>query len=153
MQSFKASIEINADRHCIWCALTKPEEVIRWDTGLQAPIDVPPDYPKPGQRVRWRYRLGPFPLTLYDRPQRVDPMTLLTIAIRLGPLNIEETYTLQNSGSGFTLLSADLSLCWRHKLTAVLFEPVFGLPLARSTVQTSLQAIKQYCERQSSEEL
>ncbi|MBD3385468.1 hypothetical protein GF407_11155 [candidate division KSB1 bacterium] len=32
-----------------------------------------------------------------DRPQRVEPMTLLTIAIRLGPMDIEETYTLTST--------------------------------------------------------
>lgn len=146
MQRFAETIEIAAAPARVWRALTDPAEVVVWDTGIVAPIDAPPDYPRPGQHVRWRYRLGPLPLVLHDRPTEVVPTTTLRSSIRLGPFDFDETYTLRADGAT-TRLTADLSLTSTVAVVGPLLEELIGAPLARSTVRLSLAAIRRHCER------
>ena len=71
MIEFTETVQIGTSVERVWRALTVPAEVVQWDSGIVEPIDAPPDYPQPGQHVRWRYRLGPVPLILHDRPTEV----------------------------------------------------------------------------------
>lgn len=145
MQRFAETVAIAAKRERVWRALTDPAEVVVWDTGIVAPIDAPPDYPRPGQHVRWRYRLGPLPMILHDRPTEVVPAVTLRSSITLGPFAFDETYTLRPDGAGMQL-TADLSLASAVPLVGPLLERLVGAPLARATVRTSLAAIKRHCE-------
>ena len=147
MQRFAETVEIAADRERVWRALTVPTEVVCWDTGVIEPLDAPPDYPRTGQHVRWRYRLGPLPLTLHDRPSQVEPTSILRSSIRLGPFDFDETYTLRDEGPAVTVLSAEMSLTGTVPILGPLLERTVGQPLARSTVRSSLAAIKRHCER------
>jgi hypothetical protein len=147
LQTFVESIEIDAQRERVWRALCVPAEVVCWDTGIVEPLDAPPDYPRPGQYVRWRYRLGPLPLILHDRPTEVEPASILRSSIRLGPFDFDETYTLRDQGTGATRLTAELSVTSAVPGFGRLLERVVGRPLARSTVRASLAAIKHHCER------
>ena len=144
--TFEESVEIAADPHRVWRALTIPSEVVCWDTGVVAALDAPPDYPRAGQHVRWRYRLGVLPLTLHDRPTRVEPGSVLRSSIRLGPFEFDEIYTLASGGPSTSRLSAELGLASDFPVFGSLLERWLGLPLARSTVRTSLAAIKRHCE-------
>jgi Polyketide cyclase / dehydrase and lipid transport len=146
MQRFVETVEIGASPERVWQALTRPDEVVRWDTGVVEPLDAPPDYPRPGQHVRWRYRLGPLPLLLRDRPTRVERASVLRSSIRLGPFDFDEIYTLRAAGPSSTALTADLSLTSRVPLLGRLLEWSVGRPLARSTVRGSLAALKSHCE-------
>jgi hypothetical protein len=147
VQVFAETIVIAADRQRVWRALSIPAEVVCWDTGVVEPIDAPPDYPRAGQHVRWRYRLGPLPLILHDRPTRVEIASVLRSSIRLGPFDFDETYTLRDEGSSATQLTAQLSLASTVPVLGSLLERIVGKPLARSTVRRSLAAIKRHCER------
>ncbi len=147
MQTFDETIDIAADRERVWRALSLPAEVVCWDTGIVAPIDAPPDYPRAGQHVRWRYRLGLLPLILHDRPTRVEPASVLRSSIRLALFDFDETYTLLDQGSSVTRLTAELSLTSTVPVIGSLLERIVGQPLARSTVHRSLVAIKRHCER------
>ena len=147
MQTFTETIEIAADAERVWRALSIPGEVICWDTGVVEPLDAPPDYPRVGQHVRWRYRLGPLPLILHDRPTRVERASVLRSSIRLGPFDFDETYTLRNQGSSATRLTAEMSLASTLPILGPLLDWIVGRPLARSTVHNSLAAIKCHCER------
>jgi hypothetical protein len=147
MQHVSDTIDIAAGRERIWRALCLPAEVIRWDTGVIAPLDAPTDYPRPGQHVRWRYRLGSLPLLLHDRPIQVEHAELLRSAIRLGPFDFDETYTLQERDASTTRLTAALSVSSHVPLLGGLLERILGWPLARATVHESLLALKQHCER------
>lgn len=147
MQMFAETIEISADRDRVWRALSTPAEVVRWDTGIVEPLDAPPDYPRAGQHVRWRYRLGPLPFMLHDRPMQVDPGSILRSSIRLGAFDFDETYTLRDKGASTTQLTAELRLTSFVPAVGGLLERLLGRPLARSTVRRSLVAIKQHCER------
>ena len=143
MRTFAETVEIAAIRKRVWRALTTPTEVVCWDTGVIEPLDAPTDYPRAGQYVRWAYRVGPLPLILHDRPTRVDPASVFRSSIRLGPFDFDETYTLRETGSSATQLTAELSL----SSAIPLLERTLGQPLARSTVRTSLTAIKRHCEQ------
>ena len=147
MRTFAETIEIAADPEQVWRALSVPAEVVCWDTGVVEPLDAPPDYPRAGQHVRWRYSLGPLPLTLHDRPTQVEPVSVLRSSIRLGPFDFDETYTLRDKGSATTQLTAELSLVSTVPILGPLLERIVGQPLARSTVRSSLAAIKRHCEK------
>jgi Polyketide cyclase / dehydrase and lipid transport len=146
VQSFAETVEIAADRERVWRALSIPAEVVCWDTGVVEPLDAPPDYPRVGQHVRWRYRLGPLPLILHDRPTRVEPASVLRSSIRLALFDFDETYTLRDQGAA-TQLTAELSVVSPVPVLGCLLERIVGRPLARSTVRRSLVAIKRHCER------
>ncbi len=146
MIEFSEQVQIAASVERVWRALTVPAEVVQWDSGVIEPIDAPPDYPQPGQHVRWRYRLGPIPLILVDRPSEVVPNSILRSSIRLGPFAFDETYRLRSSEPLVTLLAAELTLCSRVPIIGSLLERKAGAPLAKATVRTSLQAIQRHCE-------
>ena len=143
--TFERSVVIEAPVGRVWRALTEPREVVAWDTGLGDPLDAPPDYPQPGQHVRWRYRLGPLPLLLHDRPQEVSEGRLLRSLIAIGPVRIDETYTLSAAGMG-TRLTASLSVRTALPVIGPLVERLFVARQSEATVEQSLAAIKRHCE-------
>ncbi|MCP4005821.1 MAG: hypothetical protein GY725_16645 [bacterium] len=146
MIQFAESVQIDVEPARVWRALTVPDEVVCWDTGIIEPIDAPLDYPCAGQHVRWRYRFGPLPLILHDRPSRVEALSILRSSIRLGPFDFDETYTLVSDSSSSTRLTAAMSVSSTIPVIGGLLERVVGGPLASSTVRTSLAAIKVHCE-------
>ncbi len=143
------SIDIAADRERVWLALTNSAAVVIWDTGIVRPIDAPDDYPRPGQTVRWRYRLMGLPLTLIDRPQEVVPLERLRTHIVLAFLRLDETYTLDSSALrprgtrlSVRLLIGNTLPVFRHG-----FNRWFGRRLATQTITQSLLALREFCER------
>jgi hypothetical protein len=146
MMEFDERVRIAASVERVWRALTAPAEVAEWDSGIVEPIDAPPDYPRPGQHVRWRYRLGPLPLILHDRPTEVVPASILRSSIRLGPFDFDETYELQSLDPGATSLRARLLVSSSVPLLGPLLARLLGAPLARATVRSSLAAIRRHCE-------
>ena len=147
MYRFSDTIDIAARPERVWRALVRPAEVVRWDAGVTEPLDAPSDYPRAGQHVRWRYRFGPLPLILHDRPTQVEPLATLRSSIRLGPFDFDETYTLRAQGAESTQLTAALSLSSPVPVLGPLLVWTLGRPLTRSTVRGSLVALKAHCER------
>lgn len=143
------SIDIAAGRGRVWSALTVPESVVVWDTGIVAPIDAPADYPRVGQTVRWRYRLMGIPLTLVDRPQEVVPLSRLRTLIQLAILRLDETYTLDElpQGPQHTRLSVRLDIGNVLPVFRSAFDRRVGRALASQTVTESLRAIRDFCEK------
>ncbi len=143
------STVIRADRARVWRALTDPAQVAGWDESVIAPIDVPPDYPKPGQHVRWRARMNGLPIVLHDRPIEVSVSERLRAAIAMGLFRFDETYTLMDDPvePGRTRLMM--------KIVASNEIPVVGGSLDRFSVRqqattlvgTALRAIRTWCER------
>jgi uncharacterized protein YndB with AHSA1/START domain len=90
------SVVVHAPRALVWRALADPRAIAERDAanGNGGAIDAPPDYPKPGQHVRWKYRRGGVPTTLHDRPIEVVPHERLRSLIELGALHFDETWTL-----------------------------------------------------------
>jgi uncharacterized protein YndB with AHSA1/START domain len=144
MYSFTVSIDIAAPPARVWRALCDPAEVVQWDTGVVEALDAPADYPRPGQRVRWRYANGPF-RTLHDRPQEVEPERTLRSFISIGPLWFDETYTLEPDAHGCRL-SAAMRVRGPLPPLGSLLERLYLGPESRRTVTASLMAIKRHCE-------
>jgi hypothetical protein len=147
MREFTEQVRIAASIERVWRALTAPAEVVQWDSGIVEPIDAPPDYPRPGQHVRWRYRLGPLPLILHDRPTEVVPASILRSSIQLGPFRFDETYELHSLEPSTTSLRARLVVSSGVPVLGSLLVRLVGAPLAKATVRSSLEAIRLHCER------
>ena len=60
MIAVSMSAVIGAKRERVWRSLTEPEEMLGWDEHIIGPLGDLSGYPEVGQRIRWRYRLGPF---------------------------------------------------------------------------------------------
>ena len=144
MRAFSVTVDIAATTARVWRALCDPAEVPRWDTGVSGALDAPPDYPRPGQHVRWRYTNGPFRL-LHDRPQEVVPERTLRALLAVGPMRFDETYTLEPRDSGCRL-TAHMRVWVPAPVIGPLLERAYVAPAARATVAASLEAIKRHCE-------
>lgn len=142
--AFTVSVDIQASSARVWRALCDPAEVVQWDAGICAALDAPPDYPQPGQHVRWRCRHGVFRI-LHDRPHEVVRERTLRSLLRLGPFHFDETYTLASRGGGCRL-SAAMEVRLPLGVIGWVVERVYLGGHTRATVQASLEAIKRRCE-------
>jgi uncharacterized protein YndB with AHSA1/START domain len=128
---------IDAPIERVWQALCVPAEVQAWD-GAQ-PVDVPPDYPQPGQHARWRTAIGPLPVTLHDRVVAVDAPVRLAARITYGFVDLDEEYRLEAVDGG-TLLTSENVVRSRP--------PGFGRLAAAATrgaVQGALDRLAGHC--------
>lgn len=144
MERFDFDLVIAAPPSRVWRALCDPAEVVQWDTGVVGALDAPPDYPQPGQHVRWRYR-GGLARILHDRPQEVVPERRLRSLLRLGPLHLDETYTLEPT-DGATALTVTLHVTAPVPVLGRLIERWYALPASRRAVAASMEALKRHCE-------
>jgi uncharacterized protein YndB with AHSA1/START domain len=139
---------ITADRDRIWRALTTPSELIHWDDQLIALLDPIPDYPQPGQQVRWRYRIGSVPVVVHQTIQEVQPGEYLQSAISRGVFCFDETYTLADEAkmSDRTRLSL--------RVVASNSTPVVGGSMDRFAIRrlstelidSRLRGVQKWCE-------
>jgi len=88
------STVIGAERERVWRALTRPAERIRWDERLVERLDPASGDPAPGQRMRWRYRLGAICVELLERPLQVRAPERLHCEQALGLFRFSVIYTL-----------------------------------------------------------
>lgn len=147
MYSFTITVEINAPPSRVWRALCHPVEVVQWDAGVEEALDVPADYPKPGQHARWRTASSPFRL-LHDRPQEVVPERTLRSMISIGFARFDETYTLEPIDGGCRLTATmHTSVPW--PLAGALIERLYAGPASKRSVEASLASIKKHCEAQA----
>lgn len=143
------STVIRAERSRVWRALTDPAEVSGWDASVVAPIDVPPDYPKPGQHVRWRARMSGLPIVLHDHPIEVSMCERLRSRIAMGLFRFDETYTLMDVPGDAARTRLMMKVVASNEI------PVVGGALDRFAVRqqatelvsAALRAISAWCER------
>jgi len=147
MYAFTVTEDIAAPCARVWRALCDPVEVVQWDTGVAAALDAPPDYPQPGQHVKWRYTNGPFRI-LHDRPQEVVAERTLRSLLAVGPFRFEETYRLDEQGRGCRLTAA-MQVRASFGVLGWIFEHLYLGPRTRAAVTASLRAIKHHCEEGS----
>ena len=145
------STVIRADRSRVWRALTEPAEVAAWDESVIGAVDPPLDYPRPGQHVRWRARLGEVSMILHDRPLEVVPEAKLRAKIELGLFRFDETYTLapappDEAGAPRTRLSMRLVAANSLPVVGGLLEPTAVTKLATGLVDGALRALRAWCE-------
>ena len=123
------STAITADRERVWRALTTPSELIRWDERIVALLDPAPDYPNPGQSIRWRYRIGSVEIEVHQTIREIQPQERLQSAISLGLFRFDETYTLTSENAAPDRTRLSLSIVSSNSV------PVVGGLLDRFTVR------------------
>ena len=141
------SAVIEADRQRVWRALTTPSELIRWDERILELLEPVDGYPRPGQHIRWRYRLGNVPVVMHDHPLEVSRHKKLRSKLALGLLRLESTHTLATNGDAS---KTRLSL----KVLASNSAPVVGgiidrfdiRRIATEFVDTRLRSLKEWIE-------
>ena len=138
------SIEIAASPARVWRALCLPAEVVLWDEAIETAIDVPADYPSPGQHARWRCRAGVFRL-LHDRPVEVVAERRLRSFLALGPYRYDETYMLEAARPGCRLTAA-VSVWAVIPVLHSFIELLYLGPATRRAFSESLVSIKRLCE-------
>ena len=143
------SAAIHADRLRVWRALTDPQEVVGWDRSVIAPIDVPAEYPKPGQHVRWRARMNELPVILHDRPIEVIVGERLRSDISQGLFRFDETYSLADDTTtpGRTRLTMKVVACNEVPVVGGALDRFAVRQFATHLVSGSLSAIREWCER------
>jgi hypothetical protein len=131
------SAVIGAPRERVWCALTVPEEVIRWDER------------RVGETVRWRCRLGSVAVDLLERPIEVVPRQRLLSEISLGLFRFEETCGLSDEAGdeSRTRLSVRLVASNSVPLVGGLLDRFEVRELAATMVDTKLKALQRWCDR------
>lgn len=152
MITIALSTVIGAERERVWRALTRPAERIRWDERLVELLEASPGDPRPGQTLRWRYRLGAIAVELQERPLEVRPPERLHCEGALGLFRFSVIYAL-GVESGAPARTAD-----RTKLALRLTTPnsvaVVGGSLDRFDVRrvasefldARLRALQKWCE-------
>ena len=143
------SAVIGAPRERVWCALTVPEEVIRWDERLLSLAAPAPGHPRVGETVRWRCRLGSVAIDLLERPIEVVPCQRLLSDISLGLFRFEETCGLADEAGdeSRTRLSVRLLASNSVPLVGGLLDRFEVRQLATTMVDSKLKALQRWCER------
>lgn len=146
---------IRAARPSVWQALCDPRAVADWDAahGNRGALDAPDDYPRPGQCVRWRYHLGGVPTLLQDRPLEVVPGERLRSVLALGPLSLDQTFTLLPEPPGEapdgprTRLALKIAASSAVAVVGVVIDRFEMRRLVTDRVGACLDAIREWCER------
>lgn len=131
--------EVAAPPALVWEALTVPEQVEEWD-GVRV-LDVPADYPQPGQHARWRSPLGPLDLTLHDRIRVIEPERLMVAEIDVGFVHVDEEYRLEDGANGGTTLVTGDEV--RSRVPGL---DRLAVRLTRGNVTASMERLREYCE-------
>jgi uncharacterized protein YndB with AHSA1/START domain len=144
MTSFTAVVVIRAPIERVWRALCDPVEVIQWDATVVEALDAPPDYPKPGQHVRWHIHGSD--RVLHDRPQHVEAPTRLHSLLTVGREHLDETYTLAAVDAKTTMLSCYVALSWHFPIVGSVIARWRALLRTRRAFETSMHRLKLHCE-------
>lgn len=140
---------IGAEPRRVWRALTDASERIRWDGPLEAPIDVAPDHPCPGDHARWRYRLHGMPVVLHERTLESVERKRLRSAMALGPFRFDLAFTLEPEGDGArTRVSAALAASNVVPVVGGALDRFAVRRLASEIVAQVLTDIRAHCEGQ-----
>jgi uncharacterized protein YndB with AHSA1/START domain len=145
------STVIDAKRDRVWRALTVPEELVGWDEQLISLVDASEQYPRVGEKVRWRYRLGGVAMIRTDRPTEVEPCERLRASITVGPVRFDETYTLdpESEMPGRTRLTLKLSA--RNEAPMLGGETIDRFDVRRMAtelIDSRLRSVQKWCQEQ-----
>jgi uncharacterized protein YndB with AHSA1/START domain len=143
------STRIGSERERVWSALTDASERLRWNGPLEAPIDVAPDHPRPGDHARWRYRLHGMPMVLHERTLEVVEGKRLRSAMSLGPFRFDLAFTLEPEDDGArTRLSAALAASNVVPVVGGALDRFAVRRLASAIVAETLEGVRAHCSAQ-----
>ncbi len=139
---------ITADRKRVWRALTTPSELIRWDDQIVALLDPAPDFPNPGQSIRWRYRIGSIEIDARQTIRKIQPGERLESAISLGLFHFDETYTLASEDGTPDQTRLRLSVVSSNSMPVVggLIDRFTIRRLSAKLVDSRMRAVAKWCE-------
>lgn len=147
------SSAIAADPQRVWRALTIPDECIAWDEHLLSAVDPMSDYPSPGETVRWRYQMGSIPIVTKDHPIDVVPGRKLHSKVTLGPLHLDQTFTLALEHDSTNETDTSKTLLGMKVVTSssavVMGAVIDRFEIRRMTVDrvdATLRAVTKWCE-------
>ena len=145
------STTITADRKRVWRALTTPSELIRWDDQIVALLDPAPDFPNPGQSIRWRYRIGSIEIDAHQTIRKIQPEERLESAISLGLFHFDETYTLASEDGTPDQTRLRLSVVSSNSRPVVggLIDRFTVRRLSAKLVDSRMRAVAKWCENPS----
>ncbi len=134
----------------VWRALTVPAELLAWDEHRLSAVDPIDAYPKAGETVRWRYRVGSVPIVMHDHPLEVVPGRKLHSKVTLGSLVFDQTFTLaveQDEGNGVTtLLGMKVAASNSAAVVGTVIDRFEVRRMTTDHVDTILRAITKHCE-------
>ena len=125
----------------VWRALISPPEVQAWD-GAE-PVDVPNDYPRPGQNARWLVSVAGRRATLYDHVRVVETERTLQSEIAYGFVRLDETYVLWPTDIGTRVLTTVSVSATRAGLGRL------ARAVTARTVRHAMARLQEHCERDS----
>jgi hypothetical protein len=142
------SVAVSAARSRVWRALTVPDELIRWDDKILSLLDPADGYPRTGQQIRWRYRVGAIPVTLRNSAIEVIPNERLRTATAMGLFRFDETFTLGNDGEDLQRTRLQLKLSAANSLAVVggLLDRFTIRRVGSELVNRKLHCIQKWCE-------
>jgi hypothetical protein len=132
----------------VWRAITDPKEILRLDDRLEELLEPIASYPRVGQHVRWRYRLGTVRVVLHDRPLEVRPSRRLRSSIALGLLRFDATYTLsaEDGAPGRSRLTFKLVVSDGVPVVGGMLDRFSVRRIAAEFIDTRLRSIQNWCE-------
>ncbi len=137
--------KVKATRERLWLALTDAEEVEAWGPGGISGIALPADYPRRGQRVRWKTHLGRVPLPMDCRVLEVDRTSRLKVELRSGLLRAEVCFTLHGDRDE-AQLGMRLVLPNAIPIVGGLLDRFAVRELASEGVDLALVSLRHWCE-------
>lgn len=142
------STVIDADRERVWRALTEPSELTGWDDRVLASKDDDGAYPRPGQHLRWRVRLGGVPVVLHERPQEIARLERLHSTLRIGSLRLEQTYTLSVESLDPPRTRLGMKLVTTSSVAVVgdVVDRFSVRKLAAERIDHTLRAVQDWCQ-------
>lgn len=142
---------VSADRARVWRALTSPAELVCWDESLVSLLGSPGGYPREGQKVRWRYRLGSTTVVLRNELLEVIPGERLRSATAMGLFHFDETYNLSTEAGDPDRTRMSLKLVAENSLPIVggLLDRFAVRRLASQIADSKLRSLQKWCENQT----
>jgi hypothetical protein len=139
---------IGAPQARVWRALTEPDQVVRWDDRVIALLDPDAGYPRAGQSVRWRYRLGAVPVVLRECPLEVVPPSRLRCSVVLGLFRFDETFQLSPEPGDPERTRLMLKVVASNSVPVVggALDRFAVRRLANDFIDSKLRAIQKWCE-------
>jgi len=145
------STAVGATPERVWRALAAPAELVRWDDQLEGPIDLLEDYPRAGQKVRWRYRLGNVSVVLRNTLLDVVPRERIRSSSVLGLFRFDETFSLCAEAGDPTRTRLSLTLKADNSVPVVggLLDRFAVRRMASEIVDRKLRAVQKWCENRT----
>lgn len=142
------STAIAASRQRVWHALTTPSELIRWNDQLIALLDPLTDYPRVGQRSRWRVSFGSVEIIAHQTIRDLLPLEKLQSAMAMGLFRFDETYGLSSDPGDGQRTHLGLRVIASNSLPVVggSLDRFAVRELATDLIDARLRSIQKWCE-------